>query len=89
MASFRDRYFTEALPVLSTWDTRGDRRAPRLAGLLFPATLDDAVTLASVRAALDSGGVTGRLRAVLQEQEAELRTAITVKAAVSAARTPR
>lgn len=46
-------------------------------------------TLASVRTALDSGGLTARLRAVLQDQEAELRTAIAVKAAVPAARTPR
>jgi Peptidase family M1 domain len=80
LAGYRDRYFTQALAVLSARDARGERRAPRLAGLLFPATFDDESTLASVAAALAAADLTGRLRAVLQEQEAELRTAITVKA---------
>jgi aminopeptidase N len=80
-AGYRDRYFAEALAVLSAGDARGDRRAPRLAGLLFPVTHDDETTLGSVSAALDGGTLTGRLRAVLQEQEAELRTAIAIKAA--------
>jgi aminopeptidase N len=84
LAGYRDRYFTEALPVLSAADARGERRARRLAGSLFPVTFDDETTLAAVRRALDAGAVTGRLRAVLREQEAELRTAITVKAAAPA-----
>jgi aminopeptidase N len=85
LAGYRDRYFTQALAVLSAGDARGERRAPRLAGLLFPATFDDESTLASVAAALAAADLTGRLRAVLQEQEAELRTAITVKAMESPA----
>jgi aminopeptidase N len=87
LAGYRDRYFTEALPVLSASDARGERRARRLAGMLFPVTFDDETTLAAVRTALDAGAVTHRLRAVLQEQEAELRTALTVKAAATALRT--
>ncbi len=83
-AGYRDRYFTEALPALSALDARGDRRAPRLAGLLFPVTFGDETTLASVTAALDGDAVTGRIRTVLREQEAELRTAIAVEAAASA-----
>ena len=89
MAGFGERYFAEALPVLSARDTSGDRRASRLASLLFPVTLDHAATLASASAALDSRILTSRIRAVLQEQEAELRTAITIKADASAARAPR
>jgi aminopeptidase N len=84
LAGYRDRYFTEALPALSESDGRGERRAPRLAGTLFPVTLDDEATLASVAAALDGDGLSGRVRAVLREQEAELRTAIAVKAAAPA-----
>ena len=84
LAGYRDRYFTEALPVLSASDARGERSARRLAGMLFPVTFDDETTLAAVRTALDEGAVTRRLRAVLQEQEAELRTAVTVQAAATA-----
>jgi aminopeptidase N len=81
MAGYRDRYFTEALPALSDSDARGERRARRLAGLLFPVTFDDEDTLASVRTALDEAYLTGPVRAVLLDQEAELRTAVRVKAA--------
>ena len=56
---YRDRYFAEALPALSAADARGERRAPRLARLLFPGLLGDPGTLAAARAALDAGGLTG------------------------------
>lgn len=83
LVGYRDRYFTEALPALNAADACGERHAPRLAGMLFPGTVDE-TALASVRSALDRGSLTDRIRAVLKEQEAELRTALTVKAAASA-----
>ena len=72
MAGYRDRYFGEALPNLNLRDARGDRPARRLARLLFPATLDDADTLAAVRAALNRGDLTEHFRDILLQQEAEL-----------------
>jgi aminopeptidase N len=81
LTGYRDRYFTEALPALSARDARGDRLAGRLADLLFPVTLDEETTMRSVRAALDGDGLTGRLRAILQTQDAELRTAAEVRRA--------
>jgi aminopeptidase N len=83
LTGYRDRYFTEALPVLNTRDardSRGDRVARRLAGMLFPATFADARTVAATRDALRTIGLTSRIRAVLLEQEAELRTAATLRA---------
>jgi len=83
LTGYRDRYFTEALPVLNTRDardSRGDRVARRLAGMLFPATFADARTVAATRDALQTIGLTSRIRAVLLEQEAELRTAATLRA---------
>ena len=49
--------------------------------MLFPVTLDEETTMRSVRAALDGDGLTDRLRAILQTQEAELRTAAEVRRA--------
>jgi hypothetical protein len=72
MAGYRDRYFGEALPSLNVRDARGDRPARRLARLLFPATLDDADTLAAIPAALSRGDLTEHFRDILLEQEAEL-----------------
>jgi len=81
LTGYRDRYFTEALPALSARDAAGEGLAGRLADLLFPVTLDEETTMRSVRAALDGDGLTDRLRAILQTQEAELRTAAEVRRA--------
>ena len=78
LTGYRDRYFTEALPVLNARDARderGDRVARRLAGMLFPATFADTRTLAATRDAIGTIGLTSRIRAILLEQEAELATA--------------
>ena len=48
---------------------------------LFPVTLDEGATAAAVRAALDAGSLTDRLRTILRTQEAELRTAADVRPA--------
>ncbi|HEY0936771.1 MAG TPA: M1 family aminopeptidase [Trebonia sp.] len=72
LAGYRDRYFTEALPALNARGARGERRAPRLAGMLFPVTFADRATFTAVRAALDGTGLTDRIRAVLLEHEAEM-----------------
>jgi aminopeptidase N len=80
---YRDRYFTEALPVLNARDARdprGDRVAQRLAGMLFPAMFADARTVAATRDAVGTIGLTSRIRAILLEQDAELRTAATLRA---------
>ena len=81
LAGYRDRYFSAALPALSARDARGERLARRLADLLFPVTLDEPPTQQAVRTALDRDGLTDRLRAVLLDQEAELRTAAEVRRA--------
>ncbi len=81
LTRYRERYFAEALPALSARDARGERLARRLADLLFPVTLDERATIAAVGAALGGGGLTDRLRAILQTQEAELRTAAEVRGA--------
>jgi aminopeptidase N len=88
LAGLRDRYFTEALPALNARDARGERRAPRLADLLFPVTFADQDTLDAVRAALDNTDLTDRFRALLLEQEAALLTAGTALL-TGAARTAR
>lgn len=80
LAGYRDRYFGEALPALAVRDADGDRLARRLARLLFPSTLAGEETLTAARLALGSGTVTGHLRDVLLESEAELRTAVTARA---------
>jgi aminopeptidase N len=79
LTPYRERYFAEALPALSVRDARGDRLARRLADLLFPVPLDEQPTITAVGAALDGGGLTDRLRVILQTQEAELRTAAEVR----------
>jgi aminopeptidase N len=79
LAGYRARYFAEALPLLAERDGRGEKLARRLARSLFPVTLDDPATLAAARGALDGGGLTSRIRAVLLEEEAELRTARAIR----------
>jgi aminopeptidase N len=66
---FRERYFAEALPALSTHEPG---TAQRLARLLYPATLTDSATIAATDAALGSGDVGDALRMVLVEQKAIL-----------------
>jgi aminopeptidase N len=78
---YRDRYFRQALPALSARDARGDRLARRLADVLFPVTLDEEPTMTAVQTAIEADGLTARLRAILQTQEAELRTAAKVRRA--------
>ena len=78
---YRERYFGEALPALSARDARGERLARRLADLLFPVTLDEESTLKALQTAIEADGLTDRLRAMLQTQEAELRTAAEVRQA--------
>jgi len=83
LTGYRDRYFTEALPVLNARDARderGDRVARRLGGMLFPATFADTRTLAATGDALQTIGLTPRIRAILLEQDAELRTAALLRA---------
>ena len=75
LAVYRDRYFAEALPALSARDARGERLARRLADLLFPVTLDPEATIEAVRAALGRDDLTDRIRTILRDQQAELRTA--------------
>jgi aminopeptidase N len=81
LAGYRDRYFSAALPALSARDARGERLARRLADLLFPVTLDEESTMKAVRTAIEGDGLTDPLRAILQIQEAELRTAAEVRRA--------
>ena len=78
---YRERYFGEALPALSARDAGGERLARRLADLLFPVTLDEEPTMKAVQTAIEADGLTDRLRAILQTQEAELRTAAEVRRA--------
>jgi aminopeptidase N len=81
---YRERYFGEALPALSARDARdarGERLARRLADLLFPLTLDEESTMKAAQRAIEAGGLTDRLRTILQTQEAELRTAAEVRRA--------
>ncbi len=74
LAGYRDRYFTEALPVLDKQDIRSMRR---LARALYPVTLAEPATLAATAAAAHAGtevgaapdGLSPGLRLVLQEQE--------------------
>jgi aminopeptidase N len=74
LAGYRDRYFTEALPVLDERDIRSMRR---LARALYPVTLAEPATLAATAAAAHAGTEAGTerdepspgLRLVLREQE--------------------
>jgi aminopeptidase N len=75
VAGYRSRYFAEVLPLLAERDARSYKWAPRTARALFPVILDDPATLAAARGALDGDDLTSRIRAVLLEEEAELRTA--------------
>ena len=80
LTRYRQRYFTEALPALSVRDARGERLARRLADLLFPVTSTRGRRPGRPGGAR-AGGLTGRLRTILQAQEAEFRTAAEVRAA--------
>jgi aminopeptidase N len=77
LAPYRDRYFREALPAAGKHQPRWDAR---LAAALYPATLADAATIAATSAALDRGGLSGPLRAVLLEQRAVLEQVIAARA---------
>jgi aminopeptidase N len=82
LAGYRDRYFTEALPVL---DGRDLREMRRLARALYPVTLAGPATLAA--AAAQAGAEVGTerdalspgLRLVLQEQEAIMVAALAAR----------
>jgi len=93
LAGYRDRYFTEALPVL---DGRGIREMRRLARALYPVTLAEPATLAATAAAVQAGAEVGTagagttagaerdalspgLRLVLQEQEAIMVAALAAR----------
>jgi aminopeptidase N len=78
MAGYRDRYFTEALPVLADREPRTTRR---LARLLYPATLVSPATVAATDAALQARRPGGQLRVIVQEQQAILRSALAARSA--------
>ena len=77
LATYRDRYFTEALPAL---DGREVHVMRQLARALYPATLAEPETLAATAAALERGGqLSPGLRLVLLEQEAILRSVLAAR----------
>lgn len=78
MAGYRDRYFAQALPALAG---RRPRVARSLAGLLYPATLVSADTLAATEAGLDAGEFSRSLRVAVQERAAILRSALAAREA--------
>lgn len=77
LAPFGDRYFTEAWPVIQR---RPGRLGPRLASLLFPATLADPATVAATEALLADGSLPGSLRETLAEQLVTLRQTLIARA---------
>ncbi len=77
LASFRDRYFAEALPAAGRHDAR---TAQRLARALYPATLTDEQTLTATEQALGDLSTDDPVRAVLLEQGALLHGRITARA---------
>ena len=79
MAGYRDRYFAQALPALAG---REPRVARSLAGLLYPATLVSADTVAATAAGLNAGDFGRSLRSIVLEQEAVLRSALAARAAL-------
>ena len=80
MTGYLDRYRTQALPAL---DRLPDRRIMRgLARLLYPATLIGPATLEVTATALRaSHGLSDGLRAIVQEQDAILRSVHTARSA--------
>jgi aminopeptidase N len=78
MAGYRDRYFAQALPALAS---REPRVARSLAGLLYPATLVSADTLAATEAGLDAREYSRSLRLLVREREAILRSALAAREA--------
>jgi aminopeptidase N len=78
LAPFNARYFSEALPALENRDTFTMRR---LAGMLYPVTLAGTATLAATAAALAGGGLSPRLRLVLLDQQAIMRSVIAARSA--------
>ena len=73
MASYRSRYFAEALPALAAM---GGWAQERLGRLLFPSTLCDAATVAAAQAALASRTLPEDLRNAVAEQTAITREVI-------------
>jgi aminopeptidase N len=78
MARYRDRYFAEAVPVLTAPGQRS-REPSRLLRLLFPATLVEAATAEAAEAA--AAQVSGPYAVVLAEQAAILRQVAAVRRA--------
>jgi hypothetical protein len=80
---YLERYFGEVLPAVNERHARGDwpvqRAARRLAGQLFPATLDPRATLAATEAALATGGLADPIRTVLLAEAAGLRSAMAAR----------
>jgi len=76
LAPFRERYFAEAWPVLRS---RPGRIGPRLAHLLFPATLADPATIAATEAVLAAGPLADSLRETLAGQLVTLRQVLAAR----------
>ena len=79
MTGYLDRYVSQALPTL---DGREPRVMRGLARLLYPATIIGPATLAATAAALRADGrLSDGLRAIVQEQDAILRSVRTARSA--------
>ncbi len=78
MASYLGRYLSQALPAL---DGREPRVMRGLARLLYPATLISPQTLQATEAAQRDSRRSGALRAIVLEQDAILRAALTAQSA--------
>jgi aminopeptidase N len=78
LAGYRDRYFTEALPVL---DRRELREMRRLARALYPVTLAGPGTLAATAAAAERGDLSRGMRLVLEEQQILMRSMLAARSA--------
>jgi aminopeptidase N len=78
MATYLDRYLSQALPAL---DGREPRVMRGLARLLYPATLISPETLRATEAAQRDSRLSGALRTIVLEQDAILRAALTARSA--------
>jgi aminopeptidase N len=78
MAGYLGRYLSQALPAL---DGREPRVMRGLARLLYPATLISPETLQVTEAAQRDSRLSGALRAIVLEQDAILRAALTARSA--------
>jgi aminopeptidase N len=76
MAGYLGRYLSQALPAL---DGREPRMMRALARLLYPATLISPETLQATEAAQRDSRLSGALRAIVLEQDAILRAALTAR----------